>query len=167
SPGEPVRVRADSDWSVPEPEFTLVLNPQLKIVGYTIGNDMSARDIEGENPLYLPQAKVYKQCCALGPVIRLAGEPLDLDATQIQISITRGRKEVFRGDTSLGRLNRTLEDLADWLGRENEFPQGAFLLTGTGVVPPDEFSLEDGDQVSITMTGIGTLENPVVKDASR
>ncbi|MGE0375859.1 MAG: fumarylacetoacetate hydrolase family protein [Planctomycetaceae bacterium] len=162
-PGEPVRVRVDSNWSVPEPEFTLVLNPQLKIAGYTIGNDMSARDIEGENPLYLPQAKVYNQCCALGPVIRLADEPLELAGTQISVTITRRGQRAFRGETSLGQLNRSLEELADWLGRENDFPHGVFLLTGTGVVPPDEFTLEDGDHVAITITGIGTLENPVVK----
>jgi len=162
-PGEPVRVRADSDWSVPEPEFTLVLNPDLQIVGYTIGNDMSARDIEGENPLYLPQAKVYRQCCGLGPVIRLANEPLDLAGTAITLTIARRGQPVFQGDTSLAQLHRSLEDLADWLGRENEFPYGAFLLTGTGIVPPDDFTLEDGDRVAIEVTGIGTLENPVVK----
>ncbi len=163
-PHEPVRVRNDSQWSVPEPEFTLVLNPDMQIVGYTIGNDMSARDIEGENPLYLPQAKVYRQCCGLGPVILLAEEPLVLKDTRIQITIRRAGTDVFEDETSLAQLNRSLEELADWLGRENEFPHGAFLLTGTGIVPPDEFTLEDGDHVTIEMTGIGTLENPVVKD---
>lgn len=162
-PGAPVRVRADSNWSVPEPEFTLVLNPRLEIVGYTIGNDMSARDIEGENPLYLPQAKVYRQCCALGPVIRLATEPLDLAATRITLQISRLSREVFRGETSLAQLHRTLPELASWLGRENEFPQGAFLLTGTGIVPDDDFTLLDGDEIAIEITGIGTLRNPVVK----
>jgi 2-dehydro-3-deoxy-D-arabinonate dehydratase len=165
-PGEPVRVRVDSKWSVPEPEFTLVLNPDMKIVGYTIGNDMSARDIEGENPLYLPQAKVYKQCCALGPAILLATEPLDKAAMKIDLSITRGGKEVFRGSTSLAQLNRELPDIAGWLAKENEFPTGCFLLTGTGIVPPDDFTLENGDGVAITIAGIGTLTNPVVKDAS-
>jgi 2-dehydro-3-deoxy-D-arabinonate dehydratase len=164
-PGEPVRVRRDSHWSVPEPEFTLVLDPEMRIVGYTIGNDMSARDIEGENPLYLPQAKVYRQCCGLGPVIALASEPLDLAGTTVTLTIRRRGEAVFTGDTNLGQLNRKLEGLADWLGRENEFPHGAFLLTGTGIVPPDEFTLEDGDQVAIEVTGIGTLENPVVKDS--
>ena len=163
-PGEPVRVRRDSDWSVPEPEFTLVLNPEMKIVGYTIGNDMSARDIEGENPLYLPQAKVYRQCCGLGPVVRLAVEPLDLPQTKITLSIIRRGEERFSGETNLGQLNRTLEELADWLGRENQFPDGAFLLTGTGIVPPDEFTCEHGDLISIEVSGIGALENPVVKD---
>ncbi len=165
-PGEPVRVRADSRWSVPEPEFTLVLNPDMKIVGYTIGNDMSARDIEGENPLYLPQAKVYRQCCGLGPAIRLANEPLDLEETFITLTIRREGHDLYQADTSLDELHRSLEELADWLGRENEFPNGAFLLTGTGIVPPDEFTLEDGDRVSIEITGIGTLVNPVVKDSS-
>jgi 2-dehydro-3-deoxy-D-arabinonate dehydratase len=162
-PGEPVRVRADSQWSVPEPEFTLVLNPAMQIVGYTIGNDMSARDIEGENPLYLPQAKVYRQCCGLGPAILLATQPLDLAATKIVLTIVRGGREVFHGETSLGQLNRKLPELADWLARENEFPTGAFLLTGTGIIPPDDFTLENGDSVAIEVAGIGTLVNPVVK----
>lgn len=162
-PGEPVRVRADSKWSVPEPEFTLVLNPAMQIVGYTIGNDMSARDIEGENPLYLPQAKVYRQCCGLGPVILLATQELDLAATKILLTIVRGGREVFHGETSLSQLNRKLPELADWLAKENEFPAGAFLLTGTGIIPPDEFTLENGDSVAIEVAGIGTLVNPVVK----
>ncbi|MBX3440895.1 MAG: fumarylacetoacetate hydrolase family protein [Planctomyces sp.] len=162
-PGEPVRVRADSDWSVPEPEFTLVLSPDMRIVGYTIGNDMSARDIEGENPLYLPQAKVYRQCCALGPVIRLATEPLDLAATTIELKIRRKGNTAFQGSTSLAQLNRELPDIAGWLAKEDEFPNGAFLLTGTGIVPPDDFTLEDGDEASISIAGIGTLTNPVVK----
>lgn len=162
-PGDPVRVRFDSNWSVPEPEFTLVLNPQLEIVGYTIGNDMSARDIEGENPLYLPQAKVYRQCCAVGPVIRLATEPLDLPATQVELTIERQGQTAFHGTTDLGQLHRKLPELAAWLGREDEFPQGAFLLTGTGIVPDDDFTLEDGDQIRISVTGIGELVNPVVK----
>ena len=162
-PGEPVRVRADSQWSVPEPEFTLVLNPSMHIVGYTIGNDMSARDIEGENPLYLPQAKVYNQCCGLGPCILLADGPLHKDAVAIDIVIHRHKAEVFKGSTSLGQMKRELPELAEWLGRENDFPAGAFLLTGTGVVPPDNFTLENGDSVSITITGIGTLTNPVAK----
>lgn len=166
-PGEPVRVRADSRWSVPEPEFTLVLNPKLEIVGYTIGNDMSARDIEGENPLYLPQAKVYRQCCALGPVIRLATEPLDLPGTHVTLTILRGGQTAFRGETNLGQLNRTLPELATWLGKEDDFPTGAFLLTGTGIVPDDDFTLQDGDEVAIEVTGIGTLRNPVVQTVLR
>ncbi|MEZ6123243.1 MAG: fumarylacetoacetate hydrolase family protein [Planctomycetaceae bacterium] len=162
-PGQPVRVRADSSWSVPEPELTLVINPKGKIVGYTIGNDMSARDIEGENPLYLPQAKVYRQCAGLGPCVLLADEPLNLQQTQIELIISRAGQQVFRGTTDLGQLNRKLEDLAGWLYRESEFPAGAFLMTGTGIVPDDSFTLENGDEVTITIAGIGTLKNPVVK----
>jgi 2-dehydro-3-deoxy-D-arabinonate dehydratase len=162
-PNQPVRVRADSRWSVPEPEFTLVIDPQGRIVGYTIGNDMSARDIEGENPLYLPQAKVYRQCCALGPCVLLADQPLDLEATTIQLAIGRNGKDVFSGTTDLGRLNRKLEDLAGWLLRENEFPAGVLLLTGTGIVPPDDFTCQAGDVISMTVAGIGTLTNPVVR----
>lgn len=161
-PGEPIRVRSDSEWSVPEPEFTLVLNPAGSIVGYTIGNDMSARDIEGENPLYLPQAKVYRQCCGLGPCIRLATGPLDLAGTTISLSIERSGAEVFGGSTDLGQLNRSLPDIASWLMKENEFPTGAFLLTGTGIVPPDDFTCEAGDVIRIAVAGIGELVNPVV-----
>ncbi|WP_437221714.1 fumarylacetoacetate hydrolase family protein [Planctomicrobium sp. SH661] len=164
-PGTPVRVRKDSQWSVPEPELTLVLNPSMEIVGYTIGNDMSARDIEGENPLYLPQAKVYRQCCALGPVILLADQPLPLAETKVKLLIERNGQEMFRGETDLAQLHRKLPDLAGWLGREDRFPEGAFLLTGTGIVPQDNFSLEDGDEISIEITGIGVLRNPVVKDS--
>ena len=164
-PGEPVRVRYDSSWSVPEPEFTLVASPKGKLVGYTIGNDMSARDIEGENPLYLPQAKVYNQCCGLGPCILLADQPLDRDATKVKLSIHRGGREVFQGETHVGMIVRGFDELIGWLIRENDIPDGAFLLTGPGVVPPDDFSLEEGDSVSIEITGIGTLTNPVVKSA--
>lgn len=163
-PGEPVRVRFDSKWSVPEPEFTLVISPSGKLVGYTAGNDMSARDIEGENPLYLPQAKVYKQCCAVGPCILLAEKPLDRPETKIVMTIERAGKEAFRGETDLDHMKRGFEELIGWIYRENEFPDGAFLLTGTGIVPPDEFTLEHGDVISIAITGIGTLTNPVIKD---
>lgn len=162
-PGEPVRVRADSEWSVPEPELTLVVKPDKTLAGFTIGNDMSARDIEGENPLYLPQAKLYNQCCALGPCVLIPEEPLDLPATKIVLSISRTAREIFRGETDLDQMARGFDDLIGWLGRENDFPNGAFLLTGTGIVPPDEFTLENGDLVSIEITGIGTLSNPVVK----
>ena len=162
-PGEPVRVRADSHWTVPEPEFTLVVSPKGKLVGYTIGNDMSARDIEGENPLYLPQAKVYNQCCALGPCVLLADQPLDRDSTKVMLTIHRAGREAFRGETHIGMIVRGWDELIGWLTRENDIPDGAFLLTGTGVVPPDDFTLEDGDSVSIEITGIGTLTNPVVK----
>lgn len=163
-PRQPLRVRYDSKWSVPEPEFTLVINTSGKIVGYTIGNDMSARDIEGENPLYLPQAKMYNQCAGVGPCVLLAEKPLDQDAIDIQLEIVRGGKSVFSGSTKLSQMKRTPDELAKWLFKENVFPNGAFLMTGTGVVPDDSFTLEDGDEVSITITGIGTLTNPIVKD---
>ena len=164
-PGEPVRVRADSSWSVPEPELALVVSPSLKLVGFTVGNDMSARDIEGENPLYLPQAKVYKQCCGLGPCILIPETPLDRPATKITLTIHRGGEVAFQGETDLDQMKRTFDDLIHWLGKENVLPTGAFLCTGTGIVPPDEFTLKDGDSVSIEITGIGTLTNPVVQDA--
>jgi 2-dehydro-3-deoxy-D-arabinonate dehydratase len=160
-PGQPVRVRADSKWSVPEPELALVVSPDLRIVGYTIGNDMSARDIEGENPLYLPQAKIYKQSCAVGPVITLAAAMPPLPDVEIRLVIRRGGGVAFEGGTTLAQMARTPEALVDWLGRENEFPSGVILLTGTGVVPPDEFTLASGDDVAISITGIGTLANSV------
>ncbi|MEZ5951062.1 MAG: fumarylacetoacetate hydrolase family protein [Planctomycetaceae bacterium] len=140
------------------------MSPDMKIRGYSIGNDMSARDIEGENPLYLPQAKVYNQSCALGPVVLLATAPLDPAETRISLEIQRQRRVVFSGETNVAQLNRKLDDLADWLGRQLDFPMGAVLLTGTGVIPPDEFTLENGDLVSIEISGIGRLVNPVVKD---
>jgi 2-dehydro-3-deoxy-D-arabinonate dehydratase len=164
-PGEPVRVRADSRWSVPEPELALVVSPQKKLVGFTIGNDMSARDIEGANPLYLPQAKLYRECCALGPCVLVPEEPLDRSATKIILTIDRAGSTAFRGETNLGEMAREFEDLIEWLCRDNEFADGAVLLTGTGIVPPDDFTLKDGDSVSIEITGIGTLTNPVVQEA--
>ena len=160
-PGDRVHVRRDSRWSVPEPELALVLSPRLKIVGYTIGNDMSARDIEGENPLYLPQAKVYDHSCALGPVITLTGGMPPLDQVSIHLIIERRGGKVFEGTTNLGAMARTLDDLVQWLGRDNSFPHGAILLTGTGIVPPDDFALAAGDLVSIDITGIGRLTNLV------
>jgi 2-dehydro-3-deoxy-D-arabinonate dehydratase len=161
-PGQRIRVRADSRWSVPEPELAVVVAPDLRIVGYTIGNDMSARDIEGENPLYLPQAKVYKQSCAIGPCVTLATALPPRDQVGIRLRIERGGATAFAGETSLARMARPLEDLVDWLGRENEFPNGVILLTGTGIVPPDEFTLQAGDVVSIAIDGVGELVNPVV-----
>ncbi len=162
-PGEPIRVRADSRWSVPEPELAMVLSPALKVVGFTIGNDVSARDIEGENPLYLPQAKVYQACCGLGPCITLAASMPPRASIGIRLEIERDGRPVYRGETSVARMARGLEDLIDWLGRENRFPDGVILLTGTGIVPPDDFSLEPGDRVAISIDGIGTLTNPVVR----
>jgi 2-dehydro-3-deoxy-D-arabinonate dehydratase len=165
-PGQPIRVRNDSRRSVPEPELALVLSPALKPVGYTIGNDVSARDIEGENPLYLPQAKVYDGSCALGPGITLAAAMPPRESIGIRLSIERGGVTIFRGETSLARMARGLEDLIDWLGRENRFPDGVILLTGTGIVPPDDFSLEAGDSVSISIDGLGVLTNPVERGRS-
>lgn len=162
-PGQPLRVRADSNWSVPEPELALVVSPAGKLIGFTVGNDMSARDIEGENPLYLPQAKVYNQCCGLGPCVWLPEEPIDRPATRIQLRIERDGQPVFAGATDLGQMKRDFIELIGWLIRENDLETGAFLLTGTGVVPPDDFTLRDGDVVAITIDGIGTLVNPIVK----
>jgi 2-dehydro-3-deoxy-D-arabinonate dehydratase len=162
-PGEAVRVRADSRWTVPEPELTLVVNPAKQVVGFTIGNDMSARDIEGENPLYLPQAKVYDQCCAIGPCVLIPEKPIERAELRITLVIERGGEVVSRDETSAGEMARGFDDLVGWLGREYELPDGAMLLTGTGIIPPDDFSLEEGDVVSITIAGIGTLRNPVVK----
>jgi 2-dehydro-3-deoxy-D-arabinonate dehydratase len=160
-PGEPVHIRRDSRWSVPEPELALVISPSLRIVGFTIGNDMSARDIEGENPLYLPQAKFYDRSCAAGPVITLAGSMPPAAETDIRLTIVRHGSRVFEGSTSLAAMARGFEDLVSWLGRETSFPDGALLLTGTGIVPPDEFALAAGDVVIIEVTGIGQLTNPV------
>jgi 2-dehydro-3-deoxy-D-arabinonate dehydratase len=163
--GAVVRVRRDSRWSVPEPELALVLSPQMRIVGYTIGNDMSARDIEGENPLYLPQAKIYDQSCALGPVVALAQSLPPLDQVNIRLTIERRGEAVFSGRTCLSAMHRKLDDLAHWLGIDNSFPHGAVLLTGTGIVPPDEFALADGDLVTIEIDGIGRLVNRVEQRA--
>jgi len=160
-PGDAVVIRRDSRWSVPEPELALVLSPLLQLVGYTIGNDMSARDIEGENPLYLPQAKVYAGCCALGPCVTLAAALPPLDQVVIRLLIEREGKTVFSGTTRLSAMARSFADLIAWLGRENQFPHGVILLTGTGIVPPDDFTLANGDFVSIEITGIGRLTNRV------
>ena len=160
-PGEPIRVRVDSEWNVPEPELTLVITPGLKIVGYTVGNDVSSRDIEGENPLYLPQAKIYTGSCALGPWVTLADAVPELTACEIRLVIRRGGAVAFDGSTSIAQMNRTPEYLVEWLSKENAFPHGVLLMTGTGIVPPDAFSLSTGDAVDITITGLGTLSNPV------
>lgn len=159
APGKPVRIRRDSTWNVPEPELVLVLSSSGEIVGLTIGNDMSSRSIEGENPLYLPQAKVYDGSCALGPAILLNdGEN---NERAIRMTITRDGAAVFTGQSSTGQIRRPLQELAEYLFRETTFADGVFLLTGTGIVPPDDFTLRAGDVVSITIEGIGTLENPV------
>ena len=155
-----IRVRVDSKWNVPEPELTLVINAHGEIVGYTVGNDVSSRDIEGENPLYLPQAKVYRRSCALGPGIVLCGVDALRDLP-IEIAILRDGAPAFDGTTRISRMKRTLDDLTEYLCRELDFPRGAFLMTGTGIVPPHEFSMMPGDVVRITI-GELTLENPVV-----
>jgi 2-dehydro-3-deoxy-D-arabinonate dehydratase len=165
APGTPVRIRSDAKWSVPEPELTLVIDPRGRILGYTIGNDMSSRDIEGENPLYLPQAKVYDRSCALGPCILVSNDPLP-STTPIRIEIERGGRQEFSGATTLAELKRTPAVLVEYLFRENNFPAGAHLMTGTGVVPPDSFTLAGGDRVRITIDPIGTLENTVVQGSA-
>jgi 2-dehydro-3-deoxy-D-arabinonate dehydratase len=159
-PGATVHIRGDSRWNVPEPELTVLLSPSGRLIGYTIGNDMSSRDIEGENPLYLPQAKVYDRSCALGPCILVASEPLPPE-TRIALEIARNGEVIFFDETRLSQLKRSPKILAEFLFRENTFPNGCFLLTGTGIVPPDEFTLQQQDQVRITIDGIGTLSNRV------
>jgi 2-dehydro-3-deoxy-D-arabinonate dehydratase len=160
-PGMPIRIRRDSQWNVPEPELTLVLNRSMEVIGYTAGNDVSSRDIEGENPLYLPQAKVYDGSCALGPAIHLATDA-GLANVPIQLSIFRSGKSVFEGETRSSEMKRSLSDLAAYLGRELSFPQGAFLMTGTGIVPPEGFSLLPGDVVRIQVFE-AILENEVAQ----
>ncbi|MGA3028872.1 MAG: fumarylacetoacetate hydrolase family protein [Bryobacteraceae bacterium] len=159
-PGEAVAIRDDSSWSVPEPELTLLVTPSGNIIGYTVGNDMSSRDIEGENPLYLPQAKVYDRSCALGPCILVSSEPLPA-STEIALHIVRDGQTAFAGSTKLEALKRDPASLVHYLFRHNSFPHGCFLLTGTGIVPPDSFTLRRGDQIHITIAPIGTLTNHV------
>ena len=160
-PNEPVGIRADAKWSVPEPELALALNSRGQVAGCTIGNDMSSRDIEGENLLYLPQAKVYDRSCAIGPWLILGASEEAIRAWIIGVEIIRANETVFAGETSLSNLKRSFDELAGYLCRAQTFPHGAVLLTGTGVVPPDDFTLAAGDLIRITVSGIGTLENPV------
>jgi 2-dehydro-3-deoxy-D-arabinonate dehydratase len=161
-PGSHVRIRSDAKWNVPEPELTLLINQRGQIIGYTVGNDMSSRDIEGENPLYLPQAKVYDRSCALGPCILVTTEPLPT-TTPIRLEILRKGTAAFSAETTLAELKRTPVSLVEYLFRDNSFPTGAFLMTGTGIVPPDSFTLASGDRIRITIDPIGTLENEVVQ----
>jgi 2-dehydro-3-deoxy-D-arabinonate dehydratase len=158
--GGMVRIRGDAHWSVPEPELTLVVSPAGRIVGYTIGNDMSSRDIEGENPLYLPQAKVYNGSCALGPGILVTASPL-ARSTEIELEILRNDRAEFAGSVELTELKRDPQSLVEYLMRDNSFPSGVFLMTGTGIVPPSTFTLASGDRIRITIEPIGTLENVV------
>ncbi|MGA8160722.1 MAG: fumarylacetoacetate hydrolase family protein, partial [Acidobacteriaceae bacterium] len=150
----------DATWNVPEPELALVVSPAGKIVGCTIGNDMSSRDIEGQNPLYLPQAKVYNRSCALGPGILVTSEALPSE-TRIAITITRGAETAFAGETSLAQMKRKPQELVEYLYRDQTFSTGTFLLTGTGIVPPDSFTLKRGDTIRIAIDGIGELVNEV------
>lgn len=158
--GQPVRIRRDSHWNVPEPELTLLLSPSGRITAYTIGNDMSSRDIEGENPLYLPQAKCYDGSCALGPCLYVSPKPLP-KTTEIHIEIRRGGQAAFSGSVAISQIKRTFEELASFLYREMSFPHGCLLMTGTGVVPPNDFTLKPGDEVHIQIEPIGTLVNRV------
>lgn len=161
-PNAPIVIRKDATWTVPEPELTLVISPRKQLVGFTVGNDVSSRDIEGANPLYLPQAKTYMGAAAVGPVITLAGaieDPLNLG---IELRIGRGGKTVFRGEASSGQLKRSFDELIGYLCREQTFPYGVLLMTGTGIVPEGEFTLQPGDDVEIEIDQIGTLRNPVV-----
>lgn len=165
-PDEAIRIRSDSRWCVPEPELAMVVSPRLEHVGFTIGNDVTARDIEGENPLYLPQAKVYDACCALGPAITLTPDMPPLAEIEISMEIDRLGQRIWEGTTAAQRMVRSFRELIDWLGRDNQFPGGVILLTGTGVIPPDDVSLREGDIVRISISGIGTLCNTVVQSGA-
>jgi 2-dehydro-3-deoxy-D-arabinonate dehydratase len=165
-PNEPIAIRGDSGWDVPEPELAILLNAHRELIGYTIGNDVSSRSIEGENPLYLPQAKVYSRSAALGPVVFTVDELPDASNLDISLTIRRDDKDLFHDMTSTSRMHRTLYDLIDYLHRFNEFPNGVYLMTGTGIVPPLEFTLQAGDEVSIVIEPIGVLVNSVVRPAS-
>ena len=155
-----VRIRKDSTWDVPEPELTLIVTSSGKILGYTIGNDMSSRSIEGENPLYLPQAKTYDGCAALGPCIYVTDKPLDSNTT-ISLVINRDSKKVFEGSIAISQIKRTLQELVSFVYRECSFPNGCLIMTGTGVVPGSDFTLKSGDEINISIDNIGTLSNTV------
>jgi 2-dehydro-3-deoxy-D-arabinonate dehydratase len=159
-PNEKVRIRKDSTWNVPEPELTLVVTSSGKIVGYTIGNDMSSRSIEGENPLYLPQAKTYDGSAAIGPCVYVPGQPLDGN-TNIHLEISRDAEKVFEGNVALSQMKRTPEELVTFVYRECSFPQGCYIMTGTGIVPEHDFTLRIGDEIKISIDRIGELVNVV------
>src|SRR5215218_9052397 len=161
-----VFIREDSEWNVPEPELTLFINSQGTIQAYTIGNDMSSRSIEGENPLYLPQAKVYERSAALGPCLYVPGKPIAPE-TEIRLAIRRTNKPMYEASTPISRMKRSLPELAGYLFRECDFPSGCFLMTGTCLVPPNHFTLQKGDVVEISIDGIGTLINPVAVKEKR
>jgi len=160
-PTQKVRIRKDSTWDVPEPELTLVVTTSGKIVGYTIGNDMSSRSIEGENPLYLPQAKTYDGCAAIGPCIYVTDQPLE-KGTNIRLQINRNGTTAFEGTVAISQMKRTPEELASFVFRECSFPQGCLIMTGTGIVPEHDFTLQSGDEIKISIDGIGTLVNEVM-----
>jgi 2-dehydro-3-deoxy-D-arabinonate dehydratase len=155
-----VKIRKDSTWDVPEPELTLVVTSSGKIVGYTIGNDMSSRSIEGENPLYLPQAKTYDACAALGPCVYITDKPLDSN-TMISLQIDRGSEKVFEGSIAISQIKRTFQELVSFVYRECSFPNGCLIMTGTGIVPGSDFTLKSGDEINISIDNIGTLSNTV------
>ena len=159
-PGRPVHIRSDSTWDVPEPELAVVCNRELEVVGYTIGNDVSSRSIEGENALYLPQAKVFDGCCALGPAIAMAWD-YSPAGRRIELEIERDGSKIFAGESSTAAMRREIPELLDYLGRDQTFPVGCILLTGTGIVPPPDITLQDGDTVVIRIDGLGQLVNPV------
>ena len=161
SPGDAVGIRSDARWNVPEPELALVINSSARIVGFTIGNDMSSRDIEGENLLYLPQAKIYDRSCAVGPWIVVGATEDDVRGWTIHLEICRGGSQVFTGETGASQIKRSFTELVEYLFRSQQFPNGVVLLTGAGVIPPDAFTLAAGDRVRITISGVGTLENSV------
>jgi 2-dehydro-3-deoxy-D-arabinonate dehydratase len=156
--GKPLHLRRDSKWIVPEPELTLVITRTGKLIGYTAGNDLSCRDIEGENPLYLPQAKTFDACAGIGPGIFVSSDPLPGE-TNIELAIVRNGETIFAGETAVSQMKKTIPALIEYLYRDNSFPQGAMLMTGTGIVPPDGFSLIAGDEVRVTIGSIGTLVN--------
>jgi 2-dehydro-3-deoxy-D-arabinonate dehydratase len=160
-PNDKVKIRKDSTWDVPEPELTLVVSSSGKIVGYTIGNDMSSRSIEGENPLYLPQAKTYDACAAIGPCIYVTDQPLDKN-TSIHLEINRDNKTVFEGSIAISQMKRTPQELVSFVFRECSFPHGCLIMTGTGIVPEHDFTLKSGDEIKISIEGIGTLVNEVM-----
>jgi len=162
-PGADVGIRADSKWNVPEPELVLVVNSRKELVGYTIGNDMSSRDIEGENLLYLPQAKMYDHSCAVGPWLVMGANEAEVREWTIGVEIAREEETIFSGETSINNIKRTFDELIDYLCRSQTFPQGVMLLTGTGVVPDDDFTLATNDVIRVTISGIGTLENRVAR----
>ncbi len=161
-PNAPIGIRSDSRWTVPEPELAVVLSEEGTVLGYTLGNDMSARDIEGENPLYLPQTKIYRACCSLGPTILVTDEPVERHLT-LWCRIERRGREVFRGQVSTSRIRRPILELVTYLRRANDIPPMTVLLTGTGIVPPDEFACEEGDVIEIGAEEIGVLRNPAVR----